>query len=150
MSTPNIPAASASGPESAPQPARVTAILRLPHPVRRNPLFDARWYRERYPDVNGARLPAYLHYWRHGIAEGRDPNELFDTDWYLTHYPDVRAARMDPLDHYFLFGAAEGRDPAPGFSTRAYLVRHPDVAAAGMNPLLHYLRHGRREERSLR
>jgi glycosyltransferase involved in cell wall biosynthesis/protein-L-isoaspartate O-methyltransferase len=124
------------------------AVQRLPHPFRRNPLFDASWYLDQYPDVAGSRLGAYWHYWRHGIGEGRDPNAYFDTDWYLRRYPDVRESGMDPLDHYLRFGAAEGRDPGPRFQTRWYLNQNPDVAAAGLNPLLHFLRYGRTEGRA--
>jgi hypothetical protein len=107
-----------------------------------NPLFDREWYLTRYPDVRSGRLPAYRHYQRHGVAEGRDPNALFDSDWYLERNPDVRASGMNPLDHYLLFGAAEGRDPGLGFHTDWYLRQNPDVAAAGINPLQHFLRYG--------
>ena len=86
------------------------AVLPL---VWRNPLFDANWYRERYPDVRFSRMAPERHYRRHGVSEGRDPCPYFDTSWYLAHYPDVASGRMDPLDHYHLFGGWEGRDPGP-------------------------------------
>lgn len=124
------------------------ALLRLPHPLRSNPLFDPDWYRERYADVAEARANPYRDYWRRGIGLGRDPNALFDTDWYLAQYPDVDASGMDPLDHYVRFGAREGRDPGPEFDTDSYLSSYPDVAENGMNPLLHYLRYGEAEGRS--
>ena len=120
-------------------------ILRF---VWRNPLFDSRWYLERYPDVRSSGTAPERHYRRHGMTEGRDPNAFFDTSWYLSHYPDVVARGMDPLDHYHLFGAWEGRDPSPLFRTRWYLALNPDVRDAGVDPLLHYLRHGALEGRA--
>jgi hypothetical protein len=113
-----------------------------------NPLFDSRWYRVQYPDVQGAGVRPYRHFRLHGVAEGRDPNPFFDTDWYLEQNPDVAAAGIDPLDHYLRHGASECRDPSDRFSTLWYLERHLDVLASGINPLLHYLRHGIHEGRS--
>jgi hypothetical protein len=121
--------------------------LRVPRFLRTDPLFDGDWYLRQYPDVARSRLPLYWHYWRHGAAEGRDPNPFFDTDWYLARYPDVREHGMNPLDHYHRFGWTEGRDPSPGFSTIGYLRDNIDVLASGMDPLLHYLRYGAREGR---
>ena len=111
-----------------------------------NPLFDAAWYRERYPDVP-AGLRAWIHWRRHGWREGRDPSVAFQTRWYLERNRDVAARRMDPLEHYLRWGAAEGRQPSPSFEPAWYLERYPDVAASGDDPLLHYLRHGRMEDR---
>src|SRR4051794_11516834 len=112
-----------------------------------NPLFDAAWYGERYPELRAAGLATYEHYRLRGIDEGRDPNPLFDTDWYLEHNPDVRDADANPLEHYLEYGGFEGRDPHPQFKSQWYLLRYPEVAQHGMNPLLHYLRHGAREGR---
>lgn len=78
-----------------------------------NPLFDADWYRERYPDVPRTSLGAWRHWRRHGWREGRDPSPAFSTAWYLDRYPDVRAHRLDPLEHYLLWGAAERRQRTP-------------------------------------
>lgn len=122
--------------------------VRLPGPLRANPLFHADWYRDRYPDVAGAGMSPYAHYRRFGVAEGRDANRLFDTGWYLERYPDVRANGVDPIDHYLLFGAREGRDPGPDFRTNWYVRQNPDVAASGINPLVHYFEHGEVEGRA--
>ncbi len=106
-------------------------------------LFDATWYRQRYPDVKG--LDPLADYLRQGGV--RDPNPLFRAGWYLAQNPDVRAAGLDPLVHYLLRGAAEGRKPNPLFDGARYLRQNPDVAAAGQNPLAHYLRSGALEGR---
>src|SRR6267378_3857778 len=105
-------------------------------------LFDAEWYRQRYPDVADTLGGPLSHYFRLGCLEARDPHPLFDTDWYVAQNPDISASGVNPLAHYIRVGAAEGRDPNPLFDTDWYLERHPDVARAGMNPLVHYLHWG--------
>jgi glycosyltransferase involved in cell wall biosynthesis len=126
--------------------------LRLPL-IRRlgmtwhDPLFDAAWYVQRYPDVAISGIDPERHYRLHGAGEGRDPNPLFDTSWYLRRNPDVASSGMNPLDHYFLFGGSERRDPGPAFASGPYLDAHPDVREAGINPLLDYLRRGPDEGR---
>ncbi len=94
----------------------LTRIHRLPVPLPKrlsNPLFDADWYLNRYPDVRESGMNAFLHYRRYGIGEGRDPSPSFDTRWYLDQNPDVANAGLDPLDHYLCFGIAEGRLSKP-------------------------------------
>ena len=105
-------------------------------------LFDADWYRQRYPDVTNIMGDPLRHYLREGWLEARDPHPLFDTDWYVAQNPDIEASGMNPLAHYIRIGAAEGRDPNPLFDSDWYLERNPDVLAAGMNPLSHYVRWG--------
>lgn len=105
-------------------------------------LFDAEWYRQRYPDVADTMGGPLRHYFRSGWLEARDPHPLFDTDWYVAQNPDVAASGMNPLAHYIRVGAAEGRDPNPLFDSDWYLERNPDILAAGMNPLSHYVRWG--------
>ena len=130
--------------------AGVSVLLRLPYPLRRNPLFDSDWYLATNADVRDAGGSARRHYQRHGVAEGRDPNPWFQTEWYLIHNPDVRAAGIAPLDHFVRSGAVEFRDPSPLFDTRWYLEQNPDVRRSGLNPLLHYMRHGLAEGRAPR
>jgi hypothetical protein len=105
-------------------------------------LFDAEWYRQRYPDVANNKGGPLRHYLRLGWLEARDPHPLFDTDWYVAQNPEVGASGVNPLAHYIRVGAAEGRDPNPLFDSDWYLERNPDVLAAGMNPLSHYVRWG--------
>ena len=111
-------------------------------------LFDARWYRERYPDIGNAKVDPLVHYFKWGAHEGRDPHPLFDTSFYLESNPDVAAAGVNPFLHYLSTGGAEGRDPHPCFDSSFYLEANPDVAAAGMNPLLHYVVSGAAEGRA--
>ncbi|MFN9369845.1 MAG: glycoside hydrolase family 99-like domain-containing protein [Planctomycetia bacterium] len=110
-------------------------------------LFDAAWYRRRYPDVVAAGVDPLLHYVTHGWREGRSPHPAFDVSWYLRHNDDVAAAGAEPLLHYLTQGWREGRSPHPLFDAAGYLAAHEDVAAAGIEPLSHYLGHGWKEGR---
>ena len=56
----------------------------------KNPLFDADWYLEKYPDVAVLGLDPYAHYLMFGAHEGRNPN------------PSVR--------HQLVSGALSGRE----------------------------------------
>jgi len=113
----------------------------LPH----NPLFDADFYRDQYPDSANSRDP-WAHYLAFGADEGRDPHPLFDSSFYRTSYPDVAARGLNPLVHYLHYGASEGRNPHSGFDTAFYLAAYPDIQGK-INPLLHYSRYGRFEGR---
>jgi len=128
--------------------ARSVVALQRPWWLRQHPLFDPDWYAQRYPDAATGRLSAWRHYVRHGVHEGRQPNEYLDLTWYLDQYDDVPRSLPMALDHYLRVGPWEGKDPGPDFVSHWYLLRYADVAAAGMNPLLHYLRHGRLEGRA--
>ncbi|WP_336489768.1 hypothetical protein [Methylobacterium nigriterrae] len=72
-------------------------------------LFDAAWYRARYPDVETAGMDALEHFLDHGSFEGRSPGPDFDAIAYLARYPDVVSEKMEPWLHYVLHGKAEGR-----------------------------------------
>ena len=95
-------------------------------------LFDATWYRERYPDVGNAGVDPLVHYLKWGAREGRDPHPLFASMFYLQSNRDVHAAGVNPLVHYLTAGGYEGRAPHPDFDGAFYLASNPDVAAAGL------------------
>jgi GT2 family glycosyltransferase/SAM-dependent methyltransferase len=113
-------------------------------------LFDAEWYKKKYPDVSHANFDPLNHFIAFGALEGRDPNPLFDSNWYLTRYPDVASAKRNPLDHFLVAGAQEGRDPTAWFDTKSYLAQHPEAARAGINPLIHFLSGGLVQHRMLK
>ena len=69
--------------------------------------FDARWYREKYPDIR--EMDPLEHFLHHGGYEGRAAGPEFDGGWYLAKYPDIAAANMHPLVHYLRHGKKEGR-----------------------------------------
>ncbi len=141
--------------------------------IRTSSLFDADWYRERYPEVATAAIEPVLHYLELGAAEGKNPGPRFDGNWYLEANPDVAAAGLNPLFHYLQFGATEGREiralslaeagypkerelleqmqviaDSSLFDVDWYRKRYPDVLESGMNPLVHYIRFGAAEGRN--
>ena len=90
-------------------------------------LFDAAYYRARYPDVAEAGVDPLDHYLQVGGLEGRVPGPEFDAAWYLAQYPDIAASKLNPLVHYIRFGAAEGREVAPTVKRSAALpIAVPD------------------------
>jgi Glycosyltransferase len=72
-------------------------------------LFDAEFYRSKYPDVTAAGIDPLEHYIEWGGEEGRRPHPLFDPHWYTTQYPDVTESGIHPLIHYLTIGKKEGR-----------------------------------------
>ena len=78
--------------------------------ISASPLFNAQWYRKRYPDVEAGGMDPARHYLLFGWAEGRDPSLSFTTSRYLMRYPDVAASGICPLLHYETKGRAEGRE----------------------------------------
>jgi hypothetical protein len=94
---------------------------RLPWPLRREEerkrrqgLFDAGFYLEKYPDVRAAGIDPLRHYVEHGAAEGRKPIRLFDPAYYLRQRPEARAAGVDPLID-FLEAGGHVANPHPLF-----------------------------------
>ena len=105
--------------------------------------FDAAWYRETYPDINGNRVFALLHYSLFGWKEQRNPTAAFNVRWYLDKYRDVQKTGMEPYYHYLVWGWKEERNPSPIFDAVVYKARFMDRAGAKGNPLLHFQRSGR-------
>jgi hypothetical protein len=130
-----------------------------------NLAFNESWYLATYPDVAaaiaaGAPLTAQEHYWRHGLGEGRSPNDWFNEGHYLGSYPDVAAAKavgaiQGGFPHYLTHGRFEGRSPMAGYDEVGYLARNPDVAMAIAHKWYqdtafdHYLSFGRFEGRDI-
>lgn len=109
-------------------------------------IFDADYYRERYPDVARSGTDPLWHFLQYGGSEGRDPSPFFSSSYYLARYPDVAKAGANPLVHYVRHGAKEGRAPSSAFDTVFYRATYPDVDES-INPLVHYLTVGIREGR---
>ena len=63
-------------PEPAPDPSGHADL------IRNSGLFDAGYYRARYPDVAESGIDPVDHYLRIGAAKGYDPSPLFDTGYY--------------------------------------------------------------------
>jgi hypothetical protein len=114
-----VPAAAAAGQRVAsPAPGKPSrmpwALRREEERRRRQGLFDAEFYLEKYSDVRAAGMDALRHYVEHGAAEGRKPHRLFDPEYYLRQRPEARAAGVDPLID-FLEAGARVANPHPLF-----------------------------------
>jgi hypothetical protein len=125
--------------------ARLRSLVDRENPPSAHPLFDARYYLEKNPDVRNSRWPPLLHFLLWGGFEGRSPHPLFDPKWYTDQYPDAGFCGLNPLQHYIRFGWREGRNPHPLFNTAWYLNSYPEVKAAGCDPLVHFLKSGAAE-----
>lgn len=74
-------------------------------------LFDEKWYKECYPDVEMTGMSPALHYHKYGWLMGRDPSQDFSSERYIESNKDVR--KINPLLHYLTVGEKEGRKKYP-------------------------------------
>ncbi len=102
-----------------------------------NPLFDAEYYLERYPDVVSSAINPLLHYALFGYAEGRQPGPLFDADWYRAE-ADSPVGAGNALVHFL---ASRGREssPYPLFDCAHFLRQCPAARTDPRHPFLYYL-----------
>jgi GT2 family glycosyltransferase/glycosyltransferase involved in cell wall biosynthesis len=106
--------------------------------LRRSALFDAEWYKRRFPDAEALGMDPAEHYLRIGARLGRDPSPSFDGAAYLAANPDVAAAGMNPLLHFELSGRAEARPlkgaaPPPAVSPPSVFPDLFDLRASSGN-----------------
>ena len=81
------------------------------------PVFDAKYYLNRYLDLKSAfgsdYAAALKHFVDYGIDEGRRASESFDVTLYKANYPDLQELFGDDntkyVDHYLDYGINEGR-----------------------------------------
>jgi glycosyltransferase involved in cell wall biosynthesis len=89
--------------------------------------FDAKFYLENSPDLQGAKIDLLTHFMQHGWREHRDPSPHFSTAYYLRRNTDVREGGINPFVHYLQYGRREGRSGLP------YNVR---LAREGFQPFV--------------
>jgi hypothetical protein len=122
--------------EATPEHVSHRALSRDIRAVQETGLFEAEWYRHRYPDVDAAAMSPIRHYAAHGEREDRSPNPWFDPAWYRsTHRLRVHER---PLFHYMSGGEARGLRPSPNFDPSWYRATYE--LSAGRSPLLDFLR----------
>jgi hypothetical protein len=122
--------------EASPEHATLRALSQDISAIRKTGLFDAIWYKRRYPDIEDAGMSPAAHYAAHGEREDRAPNPWFDPAWYrLTHglTPQDR-----PLFHYVSVGEARGLRPSPNFDPIWY--RSAYNLGGNKQPLVDFLR----------
>ena len=128
--TPDIPADPMADRAAEPAADRGDAIAQ-------SPLFDERWYRQRYGVAPG--MDAAQHYATIGAAEGHEPHRLFDSRFYRSQVMGDLPPGANLLDHFLKVGGPNGLDPHPLFAGRWYRERYPESARDGAIPVLHYL-----------
>lgn len=127
---------------------------------KRLPVWDAKWYRNRHPDVRATGLDPLFHYLRFGLAEGRDPGPYYELDRRLgaRHaeiHNDPQACALELIDDtqreplFRLLDSPEAAIRNSGlFDERWYVSQYKDVQASKLSPLRHYLLHGGHELRA--
>jgi len=117
-----------------------TRVRAMPAMLRLRSLFDAEFYRVRYPEVHQAGVNPLLHYVLHGAHEGRKPHRLFQPEFYRIGCPDLPSCE-DAFAH-FRQGGWRHASPHPLFDCAAYVEAHPEFG--GVDPLTHAMRAARR------
>lgn len=107
--------------------------------IKQSRLFDARWYRNQYPEIQKQKttpLADYITHW-----ESKSPSPLFDTPFYLTQCKEMSFSTRSPLLHYLEEGWLQGLNPTPLFDSQWYARVYAGVLQ-GRPPLEHYAIHG--------
>jgi GT2 family glycosyltransferase len=87
--------------------------------VRGSGLFDAAWYRAKYPDIRN--VPDPLEHFAHfGIHESRDPGPKFSSALYRITYASQLKAGDVPFIHYLHTGKKLGLEPVEANSYAAW------------------------------
>jgi GT2 family glycosyltransferase len=115
---------------------KITAIEKM------SALFDPKWYRERYREVDYSRTEPFEHYIHVGLSQGFNPNNAFDELWYREHNPDIFAANQHGFEHFVTSGAEQGRSPNPRFDFNFYHLNAGLTRASNIDAFAHYLSHG--------
>ena len=84
--------------------------------IRNSPLFDAKWYLNRYRDVAESGMDPAKHYLLYGAADLRDPGPRFSTSGYAAQHG---VGDQNPLLHCIANGTSpetsmEGQKPVTG------------------------------------
>ena len=106
--------------------------------LRLSGLFMEDFYLTSYPDIAGADVAPFDHFFSYGFKEGRRPNQYFEPIWYQDQYPAVEKSGLQPLLHFLLQGDHLGYNPGPLFDVSWYRRRY-DIPLQD-NTLLHYLK----------
>lgn len=127
---------------------------------KRLPVWDAKWYVDRHPDVRATGLDPLFHYLRFGLAEGRDPGPYYELCRRLgSRHEEIRGdpracaleliddVQRDPL--FRLLDSPEATVRNSGlFDERWYVTQYKDIQRSKLSPLRHYLLFGSHELRS--
>jgi hypothetical protein len=68
--------------------------------ARATGLFNAKWYLQRYPDVQAAGVDPLQHFLSHGQWELRSPGPGFDSEAYLNAHPAIKKTVLSPFEYF--------------------------------------------------
>lgn len=77
--------------------------------IKKNSLFDIKYYLKKNPHVSDVYMDPLLHYLFKGHEEGKNPSPSFNGNYYLKRYSDAQKSGLNPLIHYSLHGIKENR-----------------------------------------
>jgi glycosyltransferase involved in cell wall biosynthesis len=100
------------------------------------PLFETKWYREKY--LAGSNELSLAHYLKHRNSGKFSPFPHFDMVFYAQHNQDVFAAGVDPFEHFVSYGYKEWRNPSAEFDLYFYVKRYLKDQP-NEHPFFHYL-----------
>ncbi|MDR2574387.1 MAG: glycoside hydrolase family 99-like domain-containing protein [Desulfovibrio sp.] len=71
-------------------------------------LFDEKWYRKTYREVDFGACHPIAHYLSQGWREGKNPSEAFDGGWYLRRHKAAAESGLCPLLFHIIVGVPAG------------------------------------------
>lgn len=124
-------------------------------------VFNAEYYRDRYPDLQQAYasndgVGLRKHWVECGIVEGRVASPVFDVKYYLAKHSDVANAYglenyKGAVKHFIVCGVSEGRIGSAEFDYSCYHDNYKDLQDAfggdKYSYYKHYIDSGRKEKR---
>lgn len=102
--------------------------------IRSSGMFDEKWYREQYPDVNTLGMDPIEHYLWIGERLGRKPNAEFSPESYLSMNQDVLATGYPAFLHYVKYGRIEERETVAIKSVKANIRQAPAAPPPPIQP----------------
>jgi GT2 family glycosyltransferase len=116
--------------------------VQIPAIEKMRALFDPKWYREQYKEVDYSQTEPFSHYIRVGLGQGLNPNSVFDELWYREHNPDIVAANRHGFEHFVSSGAEQNRAPNAVFDFNFYRLNAGLRRASNIEVFAHYLAQG--------
>jgi glycosyltransferase involved in cell wall biosynthesis len=106
-----------------------------------HPLFDTRFYRERY--LNGETETNPLQHYIQNAHEQLDPHPLLDIRFYVSQLaPDAvvrKPAKMTWLEYFLKNNLNDLNAASKEFSTKRYVEQYPETVRQQVNPLCHFV-----------
>jgi O-antigen biosynthesis protein len=120
-----------------------SAVLYLQLPIRSRPqlsyLFDATYYLEKNPGIDGSEVDPLIHFIEYGCYESRNPHPLIDFEYIRSLDPYLLPTICSSSEFYEALNY-DLVDPSPYFSLEYYRSQKPKLPTSGL--LKHFLSQG--------